>query len=451
MLTKRRIQTNETMKNNKKGKKQKKNTSTFVKKWKRHWQGQRRRKRIRNAVIDKRKRKEKENNQPHFSWTNASTLKLQLEPKDSGYMYGHLYRSKTTSSQISNIKRHICNNYPVLPKNPFVKEGKSRNYFKINAQKQKIKKIHTINVKFDKFKPKEKRRIYFSGKGKDPEGLPDTNAVAWRVKSKLQIIDKNKMSLPSVIVKTDDGKFVVGCVDEKKCAKIFSKNRTRGILNHIIETLGKKTNAARGMKRQPASRDKIPKYYTGGPTCWLNKTGIFDPSNRIPGNFRKEIFRLFQQTELACRSIIDPDFLHLHTLLMKFLNVPGYKEEDGSLEQTRIYSNFACAKNTYLPAHVDEDSFLSSTIVFDSKPERKRKKNQTLAYFCFPDYGVAVPMRHSEVIVFDPWVRHCISSPSVTQDIYCLSFYIKDKLVGGNDNSKHVDETLVQISEKLPS
>lgn len=439
------------MKNNKKGKKQKKNTSTFVKKWKRQWQGQRQRKRIRNTVIDKKKGKEKENNnQPHFSWTNAATLKLQVEPKDSEYMQGHIYRAKTTSSQISNIKRHICNNYRV-PKNPYLKQGKTRNFYKINAQKQKIKKIHTINVKFDKFKPTENRRIYFSGKEKDPVGLPDTNAVAWRVKSKLQVIDKNKMNVPSVIVKTEDGKFVVGCVDEKKCAKIFNKNKTRGTLNHIIETLGKKTNAARGTKRQPASRDKVAKYYTGGPTCWLNRNGVHDSSNRIDENFRKEIFRIFQQTELACRSIIDPDFLHLHTLLMKLLNVPGYKKEDGSLEQTRIYSNFAAAKNTYLPAHVDEDSFLSSTIVFDSKPESKRKKNQILAYFCFPDYRVAVPMRHSEVIVFDPCVRHCISSPSVKQDIYCMSFYIKDKLVGGNDNSKQLDETLVQISEKLES
>ena len=89
----------------------------------------------------------------------------------------------------------------------------------------------------------------------------------------------------------------------------------------------------------------------------------------------------------------------------------------------------------FLPVHTDEDAFYSATTVCDG--DGKRRKG--LAYFCFPTHGFCIELGHGDVLVFDAYNwEHCISSPAVEGDIYCTSFYVKSKLVGGNDNSKEL-------------
>ena len=46
----------------------------------------------------------------------------------------------------------------------------------------------------------------------------------------------------------------------------------------------------------------------------------------------------------------------------------------------------------------------------------------------------AVALRHGDSLIFDPTEPHCVSSKAVGRDIYCLSFYCKSALFGGNDN-----------------
>jgi hypothetical protein len=53
---------------------------------------------------------------------------------------------------------------------------------------------------------------------------------------------------------------------------------------------------------------------------------------------------------------------------------------------------------------------------------------------------VCVALRNYDILLFNPQKIHCVSSrkdPSNVNanDIYCVSFYSKTAIVGGNDNS----------------
>ena len=69
------------------------------------------------------------------------------------------------------------------------------------------------------------------------------------------------------------------------------------------------------------------------------------------------------------------------------------------------------------------------------------KKTYTLGddvvvYFCFPRLGIAVPIKPGDVLFFNAQEPHCVSSHCRnSDDIYCVSLYIKSSILGKNDNS----------------
>ena len=144
------------------------------------------------------------------------------------------------------------------------------------------------------------------------------------------------------------------------------------------------------------------------------------------------------QVQFLLQKYVDSDFIRAHCEMMDELMVPGFKSAENN-EETNILTNIALGMNVYLPLHRDEDAFLSATMIFDEE----KSDNEVLAYFCFAELGFAVAMRHGDVLIFDPLEPHCISSRAVERDIYCMSFYIKSKLVGGNDNEKEVTDTVL--------
>ena len=67
-------------------------------------------------------------------------------------------------------------------------------------------------------------------------------------------------------------------------------------------------------------------------------------------------------------------------------------------------------------------------------------------YFCFPEYGVCVPLRCGDVFVFNPQVEHCLSSRAKPEvDVVCMALYVKSSVVNGNDNSRDLHEALKSL------
>ena len=107
-------------------------------------------------------------------------------------------------------------------------------------------------------------------------------------------------------------------------------------------------------------------------------------------------------------------------------------------KSSEIYASFAVGKNVFLNSHTDDDFTYSCTTLLCSD---ESKKNVFLAYFCFPRLGIAVPLRPGDTLFFNAREPHMISSRTTDDvDIYCLSFYLKSKVIGGNDNKKELNE-----------
>ncbi len=88
--------------------------------------------------------------------------------------------------------------------------------------------------------------------------------------------------------------------------------------------------------------------------------------------------------------------------------------------------------------HVDDDFFLGAVVALSV--DGFAGKHNVLQYFCFPELGIAIPLCHGELLLFNPRVPHCLSSRvSGEQDVIVASMYIKTAVVGGND--KNVDVT----------
>jgi len=103
--------------------------------------------------------------------------------------------------------------------------------------------------------------------------------------------------------------------------------------------------------------------------------------------------------------------------LQKEFNLPRISE-DG------VATQLALAKGYCSPVHVDGDAYYSTLSCYDATAT----ENQTLYHFCFPTYGIAIPMRSGDIILFNPLVPHCATNPRIkTAMIY--SFYVSKKTI----------------------
>ena len=85
--------------------------------------------------------------------------------------------------------------------------------------------------------------------------------------------------------------------------------------------------------------------------------------------------------------------------------------------------------------HVNTDYFLSAGAIHCNR----RTGANVLQYFCFPTLGICVGMRNGDVMLFDPSVPHCISSPCFEDyNCFAMSAYLKLLVVAGNSNAAEI-------------
>eukprot|EP00957_Ditylum_brightwellii_P005340 407462-Ditylum_brightwellii.AAC.1 len=120
-------------------------------------------------------------------------------------------------------------------------------------------------------------------------------------------------------------------------------------------------------------------------------------------------------------------------------NAPLFTTTSGV--STTIHQSFAVGKIVYLSTHVDREFTYSCVTIVASGDI-----DEVVAYFCFPTIGIAVPLRPFDVLFFDPTVPHNVSSRCDNErDIFCLSFYLKSNIIGGNDNTRELTDEEKQL------
>ena len=112
-------------------------------------------------------------------------------------------------------------------------------------------------------------------------------------------------------------------------------------------------------------------------------------------------------------------------------------------------SSFAAARDICLSCHTDEDSMYGIVSPVDANKSPFVWDADICCYFAFPELGFAVALRPGDILVFNPTTYHCVSSKkNLDQNIWITSLYLKNSVVGGNDNSKPMDETQKYIHDQ---
>ena len=329
----------------------------------------------------------------------------------------------------------------------------------ISVQDYEKKRFETMISSYNKDK------IFFSGKNIkngqiekiDYEDIPTIPILE---NEHLEIHHNNKGSILCVDKGSND--FIFALLPRKKTTNC-------NFVHKFIESLKFLENCkpngynVRGTKRCIVYEDDIKRnnYLTIGLTPRRNGTGIYEKC--IPGytgSSHEECVKKMSNFTAKTVSRYIPHLLK--TSMKKILDKIDYqsitdKDSNKHDKNCQIFHNFfpsmASGRNVCLNLHTDEDAFLSVVSVYTSEDivtsKRKgkeishiQKNTPIIKYFTF-DNGHTVGLRTGDILLFNPLVKHCISTKtdaSNERDVYCVSYYFKSLIIGLNDNSIEVDD-----------
>ena len=169
---------------------------------------------------------------------------------------------------------------------------------------------------------------------------------------------------------------------------------------------------------------------TGVSECWPKNLGDYD---------RDVIRKLMTACEECAKGYIPSNEVRG----FRIAQLLGAWPEISGVSSDPLWGSLACGKNYYLNSHMDEDFFYSLTTVVSERGLRPDIDRFTMNadicnYFTFAEEEVAVALRPGDMLIFNPLYHHCLSSRTSTyesDDVFCLSLYLKTAIVGKNDNS----------------
>jgi len=143
--------------------------------------------------------------------------------------------------------------------------------------------------------------------------------------------------------------------------------------------------------------------------------------------------------EMIAEAYIDSESLHSMLIVKQISPFTGFKlTHKRCLPDSKFWTSIALSKNILMSQHTDDDFFLGAVSVLSETGFDAH--NEILQYFCFPGLGISVPLRHGELIMFNPSILHCISSRvKCDKNVIVASLYLKTAVVGGNDKDIVLD------------
>ena len=183
-------------------------------------------------------------------------------------------------------------------------------------------------------------------------------------------------------------------------------------------------------------------YFTAGTSPSRNSKGLVDVYRQLDDMpLQKELVdELFKKVEHAAKAFIDSQSLCAISFVKGLSGYDGFQYING--KESSIWSAVAWLENGYLNEHDDKDYFLGAIMIVTR--EDMQVQSEPRQFFCFPRKNCAVCLRNGDILLFNPRELHCLST-RVCVDVDCiaLSFYLKTAVVGGNDNSRSVENLKV--------
>jgi hypothetical protein len=255
-----------------------------------------------------------------------------------------------------------------------------------------------------------------------------------QVSVECQILDARMAEL---VIQSDS------CAVVKDVLCLLPREETRGIFGKAsfdaflsVEKSARPTTQLRGVKRRPLGTDK---YVAVGTKACRNATGLMDGMHLLQSLPRahKEMTRILRQIERRSAKWISTLDLKAVKKAKQLGKYQGFSYS-GNKGESQIWPSLAFGRNTFLPLHTDMDFFLSAVAVHTNR----QTGNVVLQYFCFPTLGISVALRNGDVLLFNPTIPHCISSPTSNRyEVFAMSAYLKSLVVSGNSNLQHDNTT----------
>ena len=228
-------------------------------------------------------------------------------------------------------------------------------------------------------------------------------------------------------------------------------------MTHVKKTLtslyaldkGKSYAEIRGKTRIPVAEDD-GKYTTVGLKPNRGCKGITESwPNKLSGVDKDTIIKLMTRCEEVAKGYLPSNEVRG----LQMAKLLGEWQEINGVASHPIWGSLACGKNYYLNSHTDEDFFYSLTTIASERGlrqdiDRYSMDAEVCNYFIFAEQGIAVALRPGDMLIFNPLYHHCLSSRTSlygTEDVFCLSLYLKTAVVGKNDNSLPLTETDIHL------
>ena len=253
-------------------------------------------------------------------------------------------------------------------------------------------------------------------------------------------IAKQQMLVPSVIdshtglrYEDDDGEIIFCLVPRFRA---LSETNLLNSQNGIVAEIWNAFTTLEKIQKGTSQRGKMKPVF--GPNKYTGSFG-WQPKRNGTGI---SLSYHYKEMSTQVTKIIHDHVLNLEKLMFRYsstktshmLKSAKSITDWPTMGNCEIYSAIACGKNVYLPAHIDDD-FSYSVVTILSNKESYKLDDDIAAYFCFPTLGIAVPLRPGDALIFNPREPHCVSSRcNSSDDIICISVYLKSSIVGGNDN-----------------
>lgn len=149
----------------------------------------------------------------------------------------------------------------------------------------------------------------------------------------------------------------------------------------------------------------------------------------------KVILKMTRRAEVALESFADTSILRQLSVAKQVVPFRTMSTPNASAD-VKYFGAIAFGQNVFLRCHTDDDFTMSVTQIFLKGIDCYDVHDNVVAFFCFPTRGLAVPMRPGDFVLFDATLPHCVSSRChYSDDIMCVTYYLKSKVVGMNDNS----------------
>ena len=280
--------------------------------------------------------------------------------------------------------------------------------------------------------------IFYSGTPvTDKQFIPTAHSIARTLYAieNLKIVD----TCFGCILKSRSGDTVFTLLPRQRAIeKLTFVKETMKSLYALEATKGKAE--VRGKSRIPVAECN-GKYTTVGLKPNRGSKGITDSwPKQLSTLDRERIWKLMTACEEAGKGYLNSEALRG---LRSAQSLVQWPKVEGAAANP-LWGSLACGRNYYLNAHCDDDFFYSLTTIVSQYGlrqgiDRYEMDAEICNFFCFPEQGIAVALRPGDMLLFNPKYHHCLSSRTKeykSNDVFCLSLYLKTAVVGGNDNSK---------------